>query len=133
MSKEELDVIEITKIERMLKSELGKRMIEAAKKGNLKKEQQFSAGVRVADIYDDVEESPGKDLIVVQGIVDAFFYEDDEIVVMDYKTDRISLESLVERHKAQLDYYGDILEKLTEKKVKGKIIYSFYNDNEIQL
>lgn len=133
MSKEELDVIEITKIERMLKSELGKRMIEAAKKGNLKKEQQFSAGVRVADIYDDVEESPGKDLIVVQGIVDAFFYEDDEIVVMDYKTDRISLESLVERHKAQLDYYGDILEKLTEKKVKEKIIYSFYNDNEIQL
>ena len=60
-------------------------------------------------------------------------YEDDDIVVMDYKTDRASEEELILRYKAQLDYYSDILERLTGKRVKEKIIYSFYNDNEIQL
>ena len=50
----------------------------------------------------------------------------DEIVIVDYKTDRIfRAEELAGRYRAQLQYYGKALEMMTGKKVKEKLIYSF--------
>ena len=72
--------------------------------------------------------------ILVQGIIDAWFLEEDEIVLIDYKTDRIAFGEetrLVERYRAQLEYYQMALERLTGKKVKEKIIYSFCLNEEI--
>ena len=64
--------------------------------------------------------------MLVQGIIDVYFQEEDGLVVLDYKTDRINrAEELTERYHAQLDYYGRALEQLTGKKVKEKVIYSF--------
>ena len=50
-----------------------------------------------------------------------------------YKTDNADEETLVGRYKAQLDYYASTLERLTGKKVKEKIIYSFKHNKEILL
>ena len=108
-------------------------MIKAAKDGRLYKEQQFSAGLAASSIYKELEPFEGEDVVIVQGIIDGFFYEEDEIIIMDYKTDRATKEELIGRYRAQLDYYGEILSMLTGKNVKEKIIYSFYLDNEIQL
>lgn len=64
--------------------------------------------------------------MLVQGIIDVYFQEEDGLVVLDYKTDRVNrAEELTERYHAQLDYYGRALEQLTGKKVKEKVIYSF--------
>ena len=52
---------------------------------------------------------------------------------MDYQTDNADEETLVGRYKAQLDYYASTLERLTGKKVKEKIIYSFKHNKEILL
>ena len=130
---EEAEVINLFKINKMLSSDLGSRMRQASRQGLLCKEQQFSAGISVADIYPELAGLVSDDVVVVQGIIDAFFYEGEDIVVMDYKTDRTTKEELVGRYKAQLDYYSDILSKLTGKRVKEKIIYSFYLESEIQL
>ena len=81
----ELVAIREAKIRKMLQSTLGCRMIEAARLGNLYKERQFSAGIPASEVYDVTE----PDVLVVQGIIDAYFYEDDDVVVMDYKTDEI--------------------------------------------
>jgi ATP-dependent helicase/nuclease subunit A len=54
------------------------------------------------------------------------FEEEDGLVLMDYKTDRVSeAEELVKRYHTQLEYYAQALERLTHKKVKEKLIYSF--------
>ena len=72
--------------------------------------------------------------ILVQGIIDVYFEEDGELVVLDYKTDRVSHESeLSERYHAQLDYYAKALEQLTGKKVKEKLIYSFSLQRTIEV
>ena len=61
----------------------------------------------------------------MQGIIDAFFIEDDEIVLVDYKTDRVKTEDvLIGRYKKQLELYGKALESITGKRVKEKLIYS---------
>lgn len=125
----ELVAIREAKIRKMLQSTLGCRMIEAARLGNLYKERQFSAGIPASEVYDVTE----PDVLVVQGIIDAYFYEDDDVVVMDYKTDAADEETLVGRYRAQLASYAEVLERLTGKKVKEQVIYSFHLDKMIRL
>jgi ATP-dependent helicase/nuclease subunit A len=72
------------------------------------------------------EDYPADEEILVQGIIDAFFYEGDEIVLVDYKTDRVeSAEELIARYKVQLDSYEEALTRVTGKRVREKLIWSF--------
>lgn len=129
-TEEEKNAVNEVKINTMLKSDLGQRMITAAKGGRLKKEQQFSIGIPVKEIYKNVDSD---DIVIVQGIIDAFFYEDDGIVLMDYKTDRADEAELIGRYHAQLTYYALTLNRLTGLKVKEKLIYSFYLNKTIEI
>lgn len=63
--------------------------------------------------------------MLIQGIIDAYFIEDNEIVVVDYKTDNVkSADELVKKYHIQLDYYAMALNMLTGMNVKEKVIYS---------
>ena len=65
---------------------------------------------------------------------DVWFEEDGELVVLDYKTDRVFKEEILrEKYHTQLDYYARALEQLTGKCVKEKIIYSFAMKKEIEV
>lgn len=129
--------IRISDILLFLESGSGKRMSEAAVKGRLWREQPFVLGVDADQIYPGFSGESGsrkKEVILVQGIIDAYFEEEDGIVVLDYKTDRVkSAEQLKERYHAQLEYYAQALEGLLGKPVKEKIIYSFTLREEIRL
>ena len=77
---------------------------------------------------------PEDETILVQGIIDAWFPEGDEIVLVDYKTDRVKeVGELKKRYEKQLAYYQQALERTTGKKVKEKIIYSLALDEELVL
>lgn len=104
------------------KSSLGRRVQEAEKRGELFREQPFVIGLPGTEFPDaDPEET-----VLVQGIIDAFFYEDGEAVVLDYKTDRVAkAEELVEKYHSQLEYYDQALRMLTGRTVKERLIYSF--------
>lgn len=102
---------------------LAERMAEADKKDKLFREQPFVLGVAAHLIK---PEFPEEETILVQGIIDVYFEEDGELVVADYKTDLVnSGQELWKRYRTQLDYYAEALERLTGKRVKEKIIYSF--------
>ncbi len=54
------------------------------------------------------------------------FVEDDQWVLVDYKTDRVkSGDELIRRYKIQMDLYKEALERLTNMPVKASYIYSF--------
>ncbi|MBE5932198.1 MAG: helicase-exonuclease AddAB subunit AddA [Lachnospiraceae bacterium] len=128
----ELRAINCKKVANMLKSNLGQRMIKAALRGELFKEQQFSIGFLASQVY-NIDDDPNvtDDTIIVQGIVDGYFVEDGQIVVMDYKTDACDEETLIGRYKAQLEYYGDTLAKLRGMPIKEKVMYSFSMEKEV--
>ncbi|MCR4907700.1 MAG: helicase-exonuclease AddAB subunit AddA [Lachnospiraceae bacterium] len=110
---------------------LAERMGRASLEGRLFREQPFIVS-RSARILN--ETFPEDQQVLIQGIIDAFFYEDDEIVVVDYKTDRVEDgEILKKRYSGQLAFYADALEQLTGKKVKEKLIYSVSLGREILL
>lgn len=118
------------KIHHMLNSSVGRRMAQADKSGKLYKEQQFYVAMTPDRIWKD--ETPSEEIIVVQGIIDAYFIEDGQAVLLDYKTDRVSnMEELVTKYHVQLDKYAETIEQLTGYTVKEKIIYSFCLNDEI--
>ena len=118
-----LPLIRKDKLEKFLKSDLCKRMKKADQKRKLYREQPFVLGLAA----NRMEESfPAMEKVLIQGIIDAYFEEDGEIVLVDYKTDAIKepLE-LIERYGIQVEYYREALEKLTGRRVKECILYSF--------
>lgn len=129
LSDEMVQSIRKADILRFLNSDSGRRMQAAAKRKQLSKEQPFVLGIDAKEIYPDIK---GDERILVQGIIDVYFEEDGELVVLDYKTDNVrSAKELRDRYHAQLDYYAQALEQLLQKKVKEKIIYSFTLGEEI--
>jgi len=126
MTDEDASALDVKKFERFAKSSLCGRMRAAAVSGELKREQPFMIGIPANEVYS--EKSDSEELIMIQGIIDAFFYEGDDIVLVDYKTDFVMKgqeEKLAERYKTQLDYYARALESVTGKRVREKLIYSF--------
>ena len=129
MSEEYRKAVNPGKILRFMESPMAERMRLAAKAGKLWKEQPFMLGIsadRLSPEFPDTEE------ILVQGIIDVFFEEDDGIVLLDYKTDVIKTPGeLADRYRVQLDYYGEALGRMTGKRVKERVLYSFYLGTEV--
>jgi ATP-dependent helicase/nuclease subunit A len=123
LSEEYKNLIFRGKIVEFLCSDLAKRMAQAQEKNRLFKEQPFIMAVSASLLK---EEYPETEKVLIQGIVDVYFEEEDGLVIVDYKTDRVdSLEQLKERYKTQLDYYEEAIGRLTGRNVKEKIMYSF--------
>ena len=115
-------------LEQFLKTNLYEHIKNAK---NIWREMPFNLSLRLKDIY-NVEDLSKDDEILVQGVIDLYFEEDDGLVLVDYKTDNLnSKEEFLNRYKIQLDYYKKALEELTNKKVKKVIIYSFKLNEEI--
>lgn len=116
---------------RFLESSLGKRMKRAAENGLLHAEQPFVLGIDATEIYPELSEA---EMVLLQGIIDVYFEEDGELVVADYKTDKVQkAQELKEKYRVQLECYARALERLTGKHVKEKIIYSFTLQEEIEV
>lgn len=129
MSQEEVGCIRCDDMLYFLNSRSGRRMQRAARSGKLHKEQPFVFGVDAREIY---PETDADEVVLIQGIIDVYFEEEDGITVLDYKTDRVADgRELVEKYQEQLHLYGRALQQMTEKPVKEKIIYSFSLREEI--
>lgn len=101
-------------------SDLGQRLIVSKR---VERELPFSMLFDGNRVYPDVENG---ERLFLQGIIDTVFVEDDQWVLVDYKTDRVkSGDELIRRYKIQMDLYKEALETLTDMPVKASYIYSF--------
>jgi helicase-exonuclease AddAB, AddA subunit, Firmicutes type len=115
------------------KSELANRMKMAKEQDKLFREQQFVLGIPASRVRKGWSE---EELVLVQGIIDVFFYEQDNVILVDYKTDYIKEgeeQKLIDKYQIQLSYYEEAITRLTKKKVTEKIIYSFVLNKEIKI
>lgn len=128
ISEENAKLISIKKIAKFISSFYGQRMCEAAAGQKVYKEKPFV----IALPADRIEKQfPKEEVLLIQGIIDVYFEVDGELIVLDYKTDRVkTMEELIKRYKTQLDYYKEALEQLTGKKVAKRVIYSFALEKE---
>ncbi|MBQ3797957.1 MAG: helicase-exonuclease AddAB subunit AddA [Butyrivibrio sp.] len=114
-----------------LSTELGQRMGEAFRRGQLVREKPFMMGIPASDLD---PKFPQEEMVLIQGIIDAWFLEGDDIILMDYKTDKVKEpKELIDRYQIQLDLYKRALEAATKRKVKEVYIYSFGLGCQIKL
>ncbi|MBR2122346.1 MAG: helicase-exonuclease AddAB subunit AddA [Lachnospiraceae bacterium] len=112
-------------------TDLFRRMGRAFRNNCLFREQPFVMQVPAREL--DIS-LPDSETVLVQGIIDAFFLEGDDIILLDYKTDRaVTEKDLADRYRVQLDYYARALEKIFHRKVTEKLIYSFSLSRVIRL
>lgn len=131
LSKEDTGCLNLTDLEVFLRTELGCRMYQAGLNGTLFREQPFVIGISASEVHPSW---PAQEKILIQGIIDAFFEEEGQLIIVDYKTDKVSDGSgqeLVEKYRKQLLYYKRALEQVTGKIVKEMYIYSITLGREI--
>lgn len=123
---EDVKYIDQRKIQGFFETDLGKRYIASEK---VFVEKAFVLKQEVKQLTDFQSE----DAVLLQGIIDCYFEEGQDLVLIDYKTDYIFGDEkiLEERYKEQLNLYKLALETLTGKKVKECYIYSFFKEKSI--
>ncbi|MBQ7106693.1 MAG: helicase-exonuclease AddAB subunit AddA [Clostridia bacterium] len=127
----EKEAINIDAIRKFFESDIYSRL----KKANIvEREMRFLTEISAGELNFDLSDELANEKIVVQGSVDCVFVEDDGIVVVDFKTDRIKNEQdLSLAYGEQLNIYAKACQKIFELPIKQKIIYSFALNKEIEL
>lgn len=124
LSREDASCVRPEDIAAFLASPIGRRMATAALSGRLRREQPFVIDIAAKDID---RSWPEDENILVQGTIDAYFEEDGQYVLVDYKTDRVFSadgSDLVKKYQKQLEFYRLALERIAGIPVKEMYIYS---------
>lgn len=131
LSAEERDALQYGKLAAFFRSPLYSRMKKSAE---IRREQKFLIEISALSLDDELGMEYNNTNGMLQGIADCFFAEEDGIVLIDYKTDRVNNEqTLIDRYYRQLYLYSIALEKIFGRKVKEAYLYSFGLDREIKI
>ena len=131
LTEEEKGQIDILKIKGFFESEIGTRIKKSKK---VFREAPFVMKKNAEDIIEGLQECG--DNILIQGIIDCYFQEEDNIILVDYKSDKIEpgLEAQrAQNYREQLGLYRDAIEKITGKAVAEGYIYFFETGKEVRI
>ncbi len=129
-------------IERFLDSGFYRRMKNADR---LWREFRFNLRLDAASFTesDALREKLKGEQLLVQGVIDGFFMEGENIVLFDYKTDYLThlelsdpekaTKKLTDRHAQQLCYYKTALERIFSRKIDQVYIYSLPLGAEVRV
>jgi len=133
------ELVDISALEAFFCSELYSLMRNSRR---VYREKRFNVNLDASEFTNNHSRELSGEKILVQGVIDCFIYDDKgDIILIDYKTDRIpghmsnkeGRVMLAERHSTQLSYYKTALERLTGDKVAKTIIYSFGLNEAIEI
>ncbi|MFR9210320.1 MAG: helicase-exonuclease AddAB subunit AddA [Intestinibacter bartlettii] len=139
ITEKESQVLSPRKIMRFFKSPIAKRMLSSK---FVKREQKIYTQIKMNDIYlnDEIfknnRETYENESVMLRGVIDLYFEEDDGLVILDYKTDFVdknNKKEIIHKYKKQIEIYADVLSKLTGKKVKEKYLYLFGIDEQVKV
>ena len=118
ITQNEADAIDVNLIYQYTKSQLFEELRQAKE---VHKEQPFYINIPAKDVVSEAENS--KKNILVQGIIDLYYIDkNDNLILIDFKTDYISnepnaKEKILDKYKVQLEIYKTALEQALGKKV----------------
>lgn len=115
--------INVPAVERFFESELAKRILSS---DNVMREKKFTVEVPINEVYEGTDEF-SDERVMIQGIADCAFLENGELVVVDYKTDKLKTEEeFTEKYSSQVKLYQKALSVCTDYNVKETVLYSFH-------
>jgi len=121
LSPEQGELVNCARIAAFFDTEIGRKLRSGV---HHLREFKFS----ILDDADGYGENLSGEQVLLQGVVDCALLEEDGITVLDFKTDRVTedtLEATVRRYAPQVQTYADALSRIYEMDVKGKYLYFF--------
>ena len=128
LSNEQAEVINVEQIVEFFSSRIGERLLYAKQ---VYREVPFSYALQAEQLYDDMENEP----VLVQGIIDCLFEDEEGIVLLDYKTDTIegrfskgmneAEQVLRERYRVQIELYTKAIEAIIQRPLNEKYLFFF--------
>lgn len=129
MTLEQAKIININSIKKLLNSQL---MDKILKSNNVIREYRFTVNIPAHLVNPNLSDNSGEQKIVLQGAIDCIFEENDNLNIVDYKTNKInSILELQEHYRKQLSLYKLALSKCTNKIIKNCILYSLHTGESI--
>lgn len=131
LTQAQADSVDIEKARSFIDSDLVTRCLNADK---VYKEYRFNIRIPAKRVDPDIADSLSKETVILQGAVDLAFVEENELVIVDYKTDRVKAPGeLAERYASQLLLYKDAMEECLSLPVKECLIYSIRHSREVEV
>jgi ATP-dependent helicase/nuclease subunit A len=141
LTPEQTATVQVEQLLGFLESEIGRRLMDAAR---VDREIPFSLALPAAAVYGDWGAAcTGPEQVLVQGVIDCVFFEDDGVVLLDYKTDTIqgrfpggfneAMPILKERYRLQMELYSRAIEQIWQKPIKEKYLYFFDGGHLLKL
>lgn len=111
-------------------SPLGRELMSSP---TLRREFKFSILVSAGDYYPGAGEG---EQVLLQGVVDCFFETLEGVTVVDFKTDRVTEHTVLERaeeYRPQLTAYSRALEEITGKPVVRRVLWFFALNRAVEI
>ena len=128
ISQEQFEMVDPAKIAAFFATPLGKKL----QTGQVIREFKFSI-LEDGSVYDD---GLTGEQVLLQGVVDCALIEEDGIVVIDFKTDRITektVHSRTDAYRPQVMAYAEALSRIYQKPVKQTLLYFFEISQFVQI
>ncbi|RSK26356.1 helicase-exonuclease AddAB subunit AddA [Bacillus sp. HMF5848] len=136
LTSEQAEVIDIDKIVSFFETSIGQRLLRAPL---VKREVPFSMSVPAKMAYPDWQ-GEETELVLVQGVMDCVFEDDEGLVLLDYKTDAIygrfkdwdeAKAVMLDRYKLQIQLYRQALSHVWGNAPTHCYLYFFDGDSHL--
>ncbi|WP_369405065.1 helicase-exonuclease AddAB subunit AddA [Piscibacillus salipiscarius] len=128
LREEEAEVIDYDAILSFLKHPIGQKLTLSK---NIKRELPFTMELPASEVYPDWND-PGEESVIIQGVIDCLFENEDGWYLLDYKTDSIfgeltdqKVSELEERYAVQVDLYKRAVETIWGVELQHVYLYFF--------
>ncbi|HZG84702.1 helicase-exonuclease AddAB subunit AddA [Paenibacillus sp.] len=140
LTEEQRQAIDVDAVARFAHSEPGQRLMRA---GRSHRELPFSVGLPASVVYGEaphgvpLDEATARETVLVQGIIDCLFEDEQGLAMIDYKTDAVydeaRLAELVAQYRLQLAVYAKAAETALGRPVPDRYLYFFDGARAVKL
>jgi len=126
------DSIDPGAIARFFRTDLGMRLLRS---GKVEREVPFSYALPAGDVYREAADDLAAETVLIQGVIDCLFAENDGLVLVDFKSDRVYGDPLkaAEKYRIQLELYARAVEAIRKRPVKQAALYFFDGGHTVVL
>ncbi|WP_246120410.1 helicase-exonuclease AddAB subunit AddA [Cohnella terricola] len=133
LSADQRNGIEASAVAAFCRTPLFDRMRQAAR---IWREVPFTYGLNAAEVYPEALAPASGETVVIQGVIDCLFAEEDGLVLVDYKTDALKGQdaaNAAEKHRYQVEKYAEAVRGIAGAPVKEAYVYFFDGGQTVRL
>lgn len=133
LTAKQADAVDAAAVAAFYREPVGERLLRA---DWVKRETPFSCAFAASRVYPDAVESTGDEPIMIQGVIDCLFEDEGELVLLDYKTDRVTGDryaEAAEKHRFQMRLYAEAIGMILGRPVDACYLFFLNGGKAIQL